>query len=264
MAQHFSIPKRFAILLAFAACCFSLYASGQSSGSRPQSLTTEVPTVIVTPNRSGGQFTTIALQETGFGASDITAEELLRFAYGTEPYTLVGAPNWLFTAKFDVQVIESQETSPAAIEDHRKVLVRFVLAKAFQLRFHTANTLVDGFSLIQDSGDVRITAHDPLTWSASAGRITSNNGQIDMTVLPISSFAEELSDIMGQPVVDRTGLTGNYDVSLTWNSNGAAEDKSLTYADLASALRGQLGLELVPQKQNVDKFIIDNIAPPGN
>lgn len=265
MTRHFSIANSSGIRLAFAICCFSLYLSAQGSGSGALSVT-EVPTITVTPSRSGGPFTRIALQTTGFAASNITAKELLKFAYGTEPYALVGAPNWLATAKFDVQVTESQaktsSLSPAAIREHRKLLARAVLAEAFQLKFHTVNKLVAGYSLIQDSSGVRIAAHDPLTWSE--GRITNDNGQIDMTALPISSFAEELSDIIGLPVVDHTGLTGNYDASLSWNKNHTAEDQSLRYASLASALRTQLGLELMLAQQNIETFVIDTIATPGN
>src|SRR5260370_171345 len=106
MSRHFSTTNNFAICLALA-IFFSLYASGQSSGSRPPSVG-EVPTISVTPSRSGAPFTRIALQTTGFAASNITAKELLKFAYGTRPYALIGAPDWLATAKFDVQVIESQ------------------------------------------------------------------------------------------------------------------------------------------------------------
>lgn len=260
MSRHFSTTNNFAICLVLA-ICFSLYASGQSSVLRRPSVE-EVPTISVTPSRSGAPFTRIALQTSGFAASNITAKELLKFAYGTRPYALIGAPDWLSTAKFDVQVIESQahtsSRSPAEVREHRKLLVRTVLAEAFQLRFHTVNTLISGYTLIQDSGGARIAAHDPLTWSA--GRIVNHNGQIDMTALPISSFADELSDIMGLPVVDRTGLTGNYDLSLSWDKNRTVGDEP----SLASVLRAQLGLELVPEQQNVDRFVIDNIAGPGN
>lgn len=263
MPQHFPTANSFAIRLALAICCVSLCASGQSSGPSPLSVR-EVPTISVTPNRSGAEFTRIALQATGFAASNVTAKELLKFAYGTRPYALVGAPDWLATAKFDVQVIEPQANtsfrSAAEIQEHRKLLVRTVLAEAFQLRFHTANTPVALYLLIKDSSGVRIATHDPLSWSA--GRILKNHGQIDITALPISSLADELSDTKGVPVVDGTGFTGNYDLSLAWDKNSTAE--SLKYAGLASALREQLGLELVPEQQNVERFVIDNIAVPGN
>ena len=265
MTSHFSTANRFAIRLALAICCFSLYANGQSSGSRPL-FVREVPTISVTPSRSGASFTRIALQATGFAASNITAKELLKFAYGTRPYALVSAPDWLATAKFDLQVIEAQadtsSLSPDALREHRKLLVRTVLAEAFHLRFHTVNTFVSGYSLIQDSSGVRIAAHDPLTWST--GRMLNSNGEIDMTALAIGSLADELSDTMGLPVVDRTGLIGIYDVSLSWDKNRTAGDESFKYSGLTSALRAQLGLELVPEQQNVDKFVIDNIAAPAN
>ena len=85
-----------------------------------------------------------------------------------------------------------------------------------------------------------------------------------MTALPISSLASELSDTIGVAVADRTGLTGIYDVSLSWDKNSTTGGGPLKYAALASALREQLGLELVPEQQNVDMLVIDNIAAPGN
>jgi uncharacterized protein (TIGR03435 family) len=265
MTRHFSTANSFATRLALAICWVSLCASGQSSGSSSLSLR-EVPSISVTPNRSGAKFTQIALQRSGFAASNVTAEELLNFAYGVSPYALDGAPDWLATDKFDVQVVESQGNpsllSPADIQEHRKVLVRTLLAEAFKLRFHTVNTLVAGYSLTKDSRGVRIAIHDPLTWSS--GRILNNKGQIDITALPISSLARELSETMGVPVADRTGLAGNYDVSLSWDKNSPAGDGPLKYGPLASALREQLGLELVPEQQNLERFVIDNIAGPGN
>jgi uncharacterized protein (TIGR03435 family) len=136
ITRHFSASNSFAIRLALAICCFSLYASGQSSGPKLLSVT-EVPTIKVTPNRSGDSFTRIALRETGF------------------------------------------------------------------------------------------------------------------------------ADVVG-PVVDHTGLTGNYDVSLSWDKSLTTVDASLRYAVLDSAVRAQLGLALVPEQQNIDRFVVDNIAIPGN
>jgi uncharacterized protein (TIGR03435 family) len=265
MTQHLATLNRFAIRLTLIICCISIFAGAQSSELTAVSLK-GVPGISVTPNRSGARFTRIALQSAGFSASNVTVKELLDYAYGIKPYALVGAPDWLATARFDVQVTESQaETaafSPAQIQEHRKLLVRLVLANAFQLKFHTVHTVVAGYSLIPDSSGVRIAMHDPQSWST--GRITNNNGQIDMTALPISSLADQLSEAMGAPVVDRTRLTGNYDASLWWDKNSTADNASETYAALASAVRDQLGLSLVPGDQEVEKFVIDKIAPAGN
>lgn len=65
-----------------------------------------------------------------------------------------------------------------------------------------------------------------------------------------------LSDIVGRTVVDGTGLTGEYDVKLAWTPDtgpkSAKERADLNAAvetrSIFSAVREQLGLDLVPRK----------------
>lgn len=71
----------------------------------------------------------------------------------------------------------------------------------------------------------------------------------------------------GRPVIDRTGLTGAFDISLerppTTPSDGAASDPPGT--SLITALREQLGLRLEPGKGPVEFLIVDRIErPSGN
>jgi hypothetical protein len=65
-----------------------------------------------------------------------------------------------------------------------------------------------------------------------------------------------LSDIVGRTVVDETGLPGEYDVKLAWTPDrapkSAKERADLNAAvqtrSIFSAVREQLGLDLVPRK----------------
>ena len=58
---------------------------------------------------------------------------------------------------------------------------------------------------------------------------------------------------MGQGV-DRTGLTGVYDFTLSWNEEEGPS--------LASALRDQLGLQVKPEKVPVARFVLDSAQKP--
>jgi uncharacterized protein (TIGR03435 family) len=59
------------------------------------------------------------------------------------------------------------------------------------------------------------------------------------------------------PVVDKTGLQGAYDFTLSWDENAGP--------DLATALQEQLGLRLESQKVPVSYFVIDSAQKPtGN
>ena len=94
------------------------------------------------------------------------------------------------------------------------------------------------------------------------------------------SLSAQLSEILGRPVQDKTGLTGTYDLKLEWapdeyqvamfQSMGVPEGFGAPAADwkgpsLFAALEEQLGLKLDAQKGPVEMFVIDRIMrPSGN
>jgi uncharacterized protein (TIGR03435 family) len=74
-------------------------------------------------------------------------------------------------------------------------------------------------------------------------------------------------------VVDKTGLTGVYDVVFDWqpvqSSQGAGADAVMPASPdaigppLFEALEEQLGLKLVPAKDPVEIIVIDSIEKPS-
>lgn len=75
-------------------------------------------------------------------------------------------------------------------------------------------------------------------------------------------LARQLADITGRTVVDETGLTGEYDVKLSWTPDtGPKSEKERADISVAvetrsifSAVREQLGLDLVPRKIGLKKL----------
>ena len=91
-------------------------------------------------------------------------------------------------------------------------------------------------------------------------------------------FADNLTrqrEAGGRLVVDKTGLSGEYDFSLNWtpesfldSSNEIESPGSRGSADtngtsLFTALKEQLGLKLEPQKGAVEILVIDHVEPPS-
>jgi uncharacterized protein (TIGR03435 family) len=79
-----------------------------------------------------------------------------------------------------------------------------------------------------------------------------------------------LSNQVGGPVLDQTGLTGNFDVELRFSpgsagppSADAAQSSSVDDApSLFTAVQEQLGLKLTPTKAPMDRLVIDHIERP--
>jgi uncharacterized protein (TIGR03435 family) len=82
----------------------------------------------------------------------------------------------------------------------------------------------------------------------------------------IADIARNLSGATGRIIVDRTGLTGRYDMELQWTPDplpGAPATAPLSDSgSLFTAVQEQLGLRLQPQRAPVDVLVIYSAARP--
>jgi uncharacterized protein (TIGR03435 family) len=93
----------------------------------------------------------------------------------------------------------------------------------------------------------------------------------------MAQFATLLSRIVNRTVVEKTGLTGNFDINLTFTPEqparapGPAADQPIRVngvdidpngPSLFTALQEQLGLKLDSQKGPVDVVVIDSVEHP--
>jgi len=89
---------------------------------------------------------------------------------------------------------------------------------------------------------------------------------------PIADLAWLLSQQLGTPVVDKTGLTGSYAFNLQWSTGGSQPAKdgdtapdaipASSVSSLMDAIHEQLGLRLEPQQAPMDVLVIDHIERP--
>ena len=84
-------------------------------------------------------------------------------------------------------------------------------------------------------------------------------------------LAQQLSQSAQRVVVDRTGLTGNYDFDLNWTPDqlprGAPPGAPVPAIDpngpsLFTAVQEQLGLKLESTKGSVEVFVVDHVDRP--
>ena len=94
--------------------------------------------------------------------------------------------------------------------------------------------------------------------------------QLTASAQPIGRLATVLGDELGRPVVDETGLEGQYDFKLEWDltdsiagSDLGAANNSATGVSLATALKEQLGLRLVSKKGPVQVYVVEKLDRPS-
>jgi uncharacterized protein (TIGR03435 family) len=84
---------------------------------------------------------------------------------------------------------------------------------------------------------------DPTDQSSSR-----SNDTIQCVYVPISKLVEFLENALQIPVIDRTGLTGHFDIFLKWDG---------TPDGLKKAVLKQLGLELMPGREPVEYLVVE-------
>ena len=94
-----------------------------------------------------------------------------------------------------------------------------------------------------------------------------NNNHLTAVGVPISNLATNLAFQVERNVIDKTGLTGNYDIDLKWTphelegkTDGLTDNNA---PDLFTALQEQLGLRLESSKGPVQTLIIDRADMPS-
>jgi uncharacterized protein (TIGR03435 family) len=214
---------------------------------------------------------------------------------------LVGGARWIGEDRFDIVATVSAGIPLAAAGDRLPEALGEVLRDFFKLQIHTEQRRLPAYALVTARRDgrpgqglrpssvdcaavnrERFLATDggarmagaaslPKVGSPCGSRVGPGTLTVDGTTL--KSLADTLMTYGGLDrfVVDRTNLTGNFDVELQWTPsevalgvNQAGRDPALQAApSLFSALEEQLGLKLEPREELVDVIVIDHIERPA-
>ncbi len=266
--------------------------------------TFEVATV--KPNKSGTNFIRFQNQPGGrFNAENVPVRELLRFAFQIQPYQLEGGPGWINSDRFDVIAKAEGEQPPLGPGQVGPIqlMMRSLLAERFGLVYHNATKEMPIFALMLARPDGKLGPKLTTSTTDCAALFAARRGggpggppgpqppalgekvpcgfrvapgSMAGGSSPISQLAQFLSQSMGRPVIDKTGLTGNYDFELSYTPDqlppqGAGGPPPgappLPPVDpngpsLSTALQEQLGLKLDSQRGPVSMFVIDKIEQP--
>jgi uncharacterized protein (TIGR03435 family) len=79
----------------------------------------------------------------------------------------------------------------------------------------------------------------------------------------MAHLAKTLADQLHRSVVDKTELTGNYDLTLQWTPDSAPESAGADAPpSIYTAVQEQLGLKLQPAQAPVEVLVVDHAAMP--
>jgi uncharacterized protein (TIGR03435 family) len=251
----------------------------------------------VKPNRSGAL--AIGFDVPGprrFTVTNAPLRDIIRFAHDVDEARLVGGPDWIRSERFDI-VATAERDIPAWTPDGPPAvllsMVRALLAERFRLETHRDTRELPVYALVLTRSDRRLgpraatstvdcaaaSATRPAPQPASPGDppacgMRIGPGQMLLGSVPMSRFASVLAPFARRLVIDRTGLTGTYNLQLSWTPEGRLQGPPpdgappLPPADpngasLFASIQEQLGLKLEPTRAPVDVVVIDRVEPPS-
>jgi uncharacterized protein (TIGR03435 family) len=257
--------------------------SAQSSAARPQ-----FEVASIKPNTSGNNMIRIQPPSGGrFTATNVRLKILIQLAYNVQNYEISGGAGWMDSDGYDVTAKAAD--SITGMEQMRPLL-QSLLEDRFQLKVHRETKEVPVYALMagkngpklpeaKEDGCVALGPNGPPPPGRGPGQLpptpcggffmgpnTLVGGKIAMKQL-----VDGLSNILGRPVIDKTGFTGTFDVHLEFSPEGTAFGGGLpgipgglppgfdtTGPSIFTAVQDQLGLKLESQKGPGQVLVIDH------
>lgn len=199
---------------------------------------------------------------------------------------VVGGPAWARTDRWEV----SAKARGAASEAEKRRMLMALLEERFSLKIRREFRSMPVFELVLARADRRLGPglrvasggcrpfHDGQRGAMSGPRDANGvpdciNSQLNfagrtvvrLNDVTIASFAlKNLEPVMRQPVIDKTGLTGDFDIAFDFVRPGPANltARRGDVPELPTALREELGLRLRQSKAEVEVVVIDSAEQP--
>jgi uncharacterized protein (TIGR03435 family) len=193
-------------------------------------------------------------------------KDLLSFAYGVHPATIVNLNGWMTSERFDVNGYADVAGEPNMVQTRE--MYKDLLETRFGLKYHLEKREVSLYVLELGKPPLRITRSigdsngspdQSIThWSHDSATLKETNATMQEFSSMLDFFIAE------RPTVDRTGLEGRYDFVLTWAPNDLSEDANATakVPNIFGAL-AELGLKLRGAKEPYDVMVIDHVERPS-
>jgi uncharacterized protein (TIGR03435 family) len=222
-------------------------------------------------------------------ATNLTLKNLMAVAYRLPESRIFGGPNWLTGDRWDLQAkaedgiaAPTRPRDPAAVPP-LMLMLQSLIEDRFRLRVHRETKELPVYDLLVAKGGLRMKLSEDQTPNPAPisprpggpiprGVQIMGIGKIDGDAVPFRNFIAGLAQQLGRTVIDKTGLTGLYDIHLQWTpelAQGAAgpagdagQSVDSSSPSIFTAIEEQLGLRLQSGKGPVEVLVIDSVEKP--
>jgi len=244
-----------------------------------------------------------SLKDGSFVAQGATLQSLIQMAYRLQDAQISGPSDLLSKSRFDIDAkldpsfgaAMSQRVSQKVPFDDQ-ALLKSLLANQFELVAHFETRNLPVYDLLVDENGPKLQKVDGIQL------MHMERGQMTTSGTPMDLLTMQLSQRLGQTVIDKTGLKGSYAFDLRWTPDAEEEERLARAGEpgggavttiravnpdqrqaeklqaeqaamshqtdpnapsLFVALQQQLGLKLEPQTEPVQVLVIDHVEGPS-
>ena len=256
--------------------CLAVLSSAAAFGQGPT-----FEAVSIKANRSGEQRSSFRGNLSGISVTNQTMNDIIRNVWGVNRLQIVGGPSWVGEDRFDIEA----KASGKASRDELVAMMKTMLADRFKLTVHQEMRPIPVYSLVLARPDGRLGPSmrqslakcdrtnlpapgtppppppPPLNGvELPACGTNTGGGVLRAAGIDLEPFTRNMAGAAGRIIVDKTGLTGTFDMVLKFNPD--ANDTSSDVPTLFAAVQEQLGLKLDPQTAPAEVLVIDRVEKP--
>lgn len=217
------------------------------------------PAVVDAPGGEGTTRSQIQTAPDGLTLRNIDLDEMIEWAYALQ-HSQLATPGALHNHRFDIRARSSAPVSEKVL----RLMLQDLLATRFNLKLHREKKQTSVYELVLAKGGPRLPPNKADKLPVSYPRETFPrvvDGSFVFTNTSLPEFAQQLTELRGidLPVVDRTGISGVYDITLR---SAAAAVRDPNGPSLLTLIHEQLGLKLVTAKEPMEVVVIDHAEEP--
>lgn len=225
-------------------------------------------TVLVKRSASKEKATRMRVLPNGYSAHDVTVIDLIHAAYGYRPDLIDRAPKWAASNLYNVEARIAADdvlTYSKLGYSEQLSLLQIILQKNFGLEFHLEKKAkrvlyLRPFKAIGEMSDAEMPKEAS---GLAAGKILFRPGVLLGHDVTVSSLLKVLEQQLNQTIIDESGMMEKRNFTLRWTPEGTSAKDASDVEDLPelpTAIKDQLGLQLVSGRGNVEIFTIDRVS----
>ena len=224
-----------------------------------------------------------------FSVSGTTLYTLIVWAYGTQGISVSGCrnyanwnlvsggPGWIQSDLWDIQAVIPEGSLNYTLDQFRKgetpklqKMLQTLLEDRFKVVVRREMKEVSGYVLTAEKGAPRFTVRKEIDtpdfrkqWVGATPGVELERGAIFVKNSPIAELVPLLQNETDRPILDQTGLTGQYDFFIEYTTIGKLNAPDVSRPSIFKALEEQVGLKLGPSKFQMVGWIVERAEKPS-